>query len=93
LLPKSAKTHVRTYTISKNFPGLYPRTPFKKGRGREGRGEEGGGREGGEERRVEGWEGRGGREGRREGREEETEVWEGRERGMYASIHQAGFES
>jgi hypothetical protein len=36
---------------------------------------------GGEERLVEEWEGRGG-----EGKEE-TEVWEERERGMYASIH------
>jgi hypothetical protein len=39
------KTHVRVSIISKNFPGLYPRTPVKQGRGRrggEGREEKGG---------------------------------------------------
>jgi hypothetical protein len=56
--PKSAKTHVRTYTISKNFQGRYPRILFKKGRGGED-----GGWEGGEERRVEGWGGEGGDRG------------------------------
>jgi hypothetical protein len=38
------KTHVRVSIISKNFPGLYPRTPVKQGRGRRGR--EGKGRKG-----------------------------------------------
>jgi hypothetical protein len=67
LLPISAKTHVRTYTISKIFRGLYPRTPFKQGKGREGRGE--GGWEGGREGRRDGSRnGKGGREGGRKGK-------------------------
>jgi hypothetical protein len=48
--PKCAKTHLRAYVISKNFPGVIPRTPIKKveteRRGGEGRG----GREGGKGR-------------------------------------------
>jgi hypothetical protein len=77
VLPKSAKTHVRTYTISQISPRVLPPTPLnREGAGRGG--EKVSGRDGGEEIWVEGWEGE--REGGR-GREE------GRERGMYASIH------
>jgi hypothetical protein len=88
LLPKFVKTHVRTFTISKIFPGVVFPGPLLNregaGRGKERVGE----REGGEERRVEGWEWmEGGREGGREG-------GKGRElRGIYASIHQGGSET
>jgi len=46
--PKCSKTNLRAPLISKkNFRGLYPRTPVKRGRGGEtGRGGEGGAREG-----------------------------------------------
>jgi hypothetical protein len=33
LCPKGIKTHLRVSVISKNFPGVIPRTPFIKGRG------------------------------------------------------------
>jgi hypothetical protein len=81
LHPKCAKTDLRASVISKNFPGLYPRTPLNRGRGGEegrvGR-ENGKGREEGEGRGENGrggkGEGKGGREKRGvegKGREEE----------------------
>jgi hypothetical protein len=55
-------------------------------RGRKGRRDESRAGKGGRGGKGRGGEGKGG-----EGRGgEETEVWEGRERGMYASIHQGG---
>jgi hypothetical protein len=76
LCQKCAKTHLRAFVASKNFPGLCPRTPNITGKGgrgravkgkrREGRKEMGGEGEGGQRRGKGGGgrEGRGGNEGR-----------------------------
>jgi hypothetical protein len=68
LCQKCAKTHLRAFVTSKNFPGA---TPNIKGKGRRGRAEEGkrgrkerDGREGGKGERAEKGKGGEGREGR-----------------------------
>jgi hypothetical protein len=73
LCQKCAKTHLRAFVASKNFPGASPPDPQHYREGREGKGSEGK-----EKGRKEGkrWEGRGG-EGR-EGREGEREEGEGK---------------
>ena len=38
---KCTKTHLRAFTFSKHFRGLYPRTPISEGDGREGGGDRG----------------------------------------------------
>jgi hypothetical protein len=67
LCPKCTETRLRASVSSKNFPGLYPRTPVLKGRGGKAKGRVG--LEGMEGREWEGMkdegEGRGGKGGRR----------------------------
>jgi hypothetical protein len=78
-LLKLTYVHIR---FQKFFPGLYPEPPLKRrGAGKGGERKRVGRSEGGETGRA--MEREGGGEVK-----EETEVWEGRERGMYASIHQ-----
>jgi hypothetical protein len=68
LCQKCAKTHLRAFVASKNFPGPSPPDPQHYREGREGKGSEGK-EKGRKERDGRGGEGREGREGEREGRE------------------------